>query len=120
MSSLKDTMPRRCLRLSRFAVGVLVAASLSSRFRFKELNSLSDPGVEQGLTGYLESTLLELPNDAEMFLSTTEKTFFSIETSCLNSLMHSRISGLGMSPVYHMAMSNLLWVSSYEHRVCTA
>ena len=78
MSSLKDTMPQRCLRLSRFTVEVSVAASLSSSFRFKELNSLSDPGVGTGLTGYLESTLLELSNDAnifERFLSTTEKTF---------------------------------------------
>ena len=50
MRSLKDRMPQRCfrLRLGRFAVEVWVAASLSSFFKFKQLNSLSGPGVEQG------------------------------------------------------------------------
>ena len=44
---------------------------------FKRPYSLSDPGVERGLTAYLESTRLELSNDVkfvETLVKTTENT----------------------------------------------
>ena len=47
-------------------------------FRFKQLNRLSDPRVEQRVDRIFESTLLEFSNDANIFeilLSTTEKLF---------------------------------------------
>ena len=66
MRGLKDRRPRRCFRLNTFAVGVSVVVSLSSYFRFKQLNRLSDPRVEQRVEQIFESTLLQFSNIFEI------------------------------------------------------